>query len=197
MQTILNNPLASPFTLGMSSAAIFGAALAIILDIGVPGVPANWIVSVNAFVFAFGSAMLLQVLARLRGSGSETLVLFGIALFFTFNALIAIMQFIASEQALQQLVFWTMGSLSARHLGRDHRMLAVVVAAVCRSRCVASWQLTALRLGEERAQQFRRRRQRGCGSFAPAHQPAHGDGGLVRRHDCIRRSGRPAHRAAC
>lgn len=37
MQTILNNPLASPFTLGVSSAAAFGAALAIILGIGVPG----------------------------------------------------------------------------------------------------------------------------------------------------------------
>lgn len=37
MQTILNNPLASPFTLGVSSAAAFGAALAIVLGIGIPG----------------------------------------------------------------------------------------------------------------------------------------------------------------
>lgn len=39
MQTILNNPLASPFTLGVSSAAAFGAALAIVLGIGLPGIP--------------------------------------------------------------------------------------------------------------------------------------------------------------
>ncbi|EPV4553911.1 iron chelate uptake ABC transporter family permease subunit, partial [Salmonella enterica subsp. enterica serovar Chester] len=40
MQTILNNPLATPFTLGVSSAAAFGAALAIVLGIGIPGIPA-------------------------------------------------------------------------------------------------------------------------------------------------------------
>jgi iron complex transport system permease protein len=45
MQTILNNPLASPFTLGVSSAAAFGAALAIVLGIGIPGVPDQWLLS--------------------------------------------------------------------------------------------------------------------------------------------------------
>ena len=50
MQTILNNPLASPFTLGVSNAASFGAALAIVLGIGIPGVPDQWFVSANAFI---------------------------------------------------------------------------------------------------------------------------------------------------
>ncbi len=52
MQTILNNPLASPFTLGVSSAAAFGAALAIVLGIGLPGIPGQWFISANAFIFA-------------------------------------------------------------------------------------------------------------------------------------------------
>ena len=47
MQTILNNPLASPFTLGVSSAAAFGAALAIVLGIGIPGIPGQWFTSAN------------------------------------------------------------------------------------------------------------------------------------------------------
>lgn len=50
MQTILNNPLASPFTLGLSNAASFGAALAIVLGIGIPGIPDQWFISVNAFL---------------------------------------------------------------------------------------------------------------------------------------------------
>jgi iron complex transport system permease protein len=153
MQTTLNNPLASPFTLGMSSAAIFGAALAIVLDVGIPGVPANWLVSGNAFLFAFGSVLLLQAVVRSREAGSETLVLFGIALFFTFNALVSIAQFVASEQALQQLVFWTMGSLSRANWDRVI-LLAVVIAVVTPFSLAASWQLTALRLGEERARSF-------------------------------------------
>lgn len=150
MQTILNNPMASPFTLGMSSAATFGAALAIVLGIGIPGVPESWIVSVNAFLFAFGSVLLLSALSRLHGSGGETIVLFGIALFFTFNALVALTQFIASEQALQQLVFWTMGSLTRATLDKT-AILAAVLAVVIPFSLLSAWQLTALRLGQDRA----------------------------------------------
>ncbi len=150
MQTSLDNPLASPFTLGISSAAILGAALTIVLGISIPGVAPEWAVPVSAFVFAFGSVLLLRALARARGSDVETLVLLGIALFFTFNALVAILQFVASEQALQQLVFWTMGSL-ARATWPRVELLAVVIAVVAPFSLAASWRLTVLRLGEERA----------------------------------------------
>lgn len=150
MQTVLNNPLASPFTLGMSSAAILGAALAIVLGTGVVPIPAHWLVSINAFVFAFASVLLLQGVARLKNIGVETLVLFGIALFFTFNALVAILQFVASEQALQQLVFWTMGSLG-RSDWNTVTVLAGVLGLVAPFSLRAAWPLTALRLGEDRA----------------------------------------------
>src|SRR5262245_46983107 len=153
MQTILDNPLASPFTLGMSSAAIFGAALAIVLNIGIPGVPASWVISANAFACAFGSVLLLQALGRARNAGPEALVLFGIALFFTFNALVAIMQFMATEQALQQLVFWTMGSLG-RSNWETVQVTAIALALVAPFSMAASWKMTALRLGDERAQTF-------------------------------------------
>src|SRR5690606_15313752 len=63
MQTILNNPLASPFTLGLSSAAAFGASLVIVLDIGIPGLPVEWMVAANAFLFALLSAMMLHAVA--------------------------------------------------------------------------------------------------------------------------------------
>jgi len=150
LQTILNNPMASPFTLGMSSAATFGAALAIVLGIGIPGVPPNWVIPINAFILAFGSALLLQALTRLRGAGSETIVLFGIAMFFTFNALVAITQFIASEQALQQLVFWTMGSLT-RATSEKILIVAAVLGVIGPLSLATSWRLTALRLGQDRA----------------------------------------------
>lgn len=153
LQTVMANPLASPFTLGISSAATFGAALAIVLGIGIPGVPRIWIVSSNAFAFAFASALLIQLLGRLRGADGQTHVLFGIALFFAFNAMVAIMQFIASEQALQQLVFWTMGSVTRANL--DHvQILAMLLLLVFPLALASSWQLTALRLGHERASSF-------------------------------------------
>ena len=149
MQTILNNPLASPFTLGVSSAASFGAALAIVLDLGIPGVPGSWLITANAFVFAFASVLLLQAVASITG-GVQSLVLFGIALVFSFNAMVALLQYLASADALQQLVFWSMGSLS-RASWPAVQTLGIVVLAVLPFSLRAAWQMTTLRLGDERA----------------------------------------------
>lgn len=153
MQTILNNPLASPFTLGVSSAASFGAALAIVSGISLPFVPADWMVPLNAFVAAFASVLLLEALARSRAAGMEGVVLFGIALVFTFNALVALLQFVASQEALSQLVFWTMGSLGRSTWG-GLATLAVVLAVVLPFSWRAADAMTALRLGEDRARSF-------------------------------------------
>jgi iron complex transport system permease protein len=157
MQTILNNAMASPFTLGVSSAASFGASLAIVLGLGLPFAGAAWaadgMVSANAFVFAFGAMLLLQAVSRLRGSGSETLVLFGIALVFAFNAMTSLVQFLSSQEALQQLVFWTMGSLS-RATWSNVGVLGAVLVVVIPFSLMAARALTALRLGEDRARSF-------------------------------------------
>ncbi|HRE50699.1 MAG TPA: iron ABC transporter permease [Flavitalea sp.] len=153
MQTILNNPLASPFTLGVSAAATLGAALAIVSGISLPFIGGNWIVSVNAFLFAFGSVLLLQALARWRGAGTSVLVLFGIALVFTFNALVALLHYIATPEALQQIVFWSMGSLGRSDWDKV-QLLAIVLAATLPFTFAVSWKMTALRLGEDRAAGF-------------------------------------------
>lgn len=153
MQTILNNPLASPFTLGVSSAAAFGAALAIVAGVTLPGVPEQWVVSANAFVFAILAAALLDGIARWTRVSGSGVVLFGIALVFTFNALVSVMQFVASEDTLQGLVFWTMGSL-ARASWEKLAILAVIVIATFALSMKSSWKLTALRLGEDRAFSF-------------------------------------------
>lgn len=153
MQTILNNPLASPFTLGVSSAASLGAALAIVLGVGIPGIPASWLVTGNAFLFAFGCVLLLQGMTHIRGAGVESLVMFGIALVFTFNALVALLQFVASADALQQFVFWGMGSLG-RANWESIAILGIVISLTFPFSIGASWKLTALRLGEDRARSF-------------------------------------------
>ncbi len=162
MQTILNNSLASPFTLGVSSAAAFGAALAIVLGIGIPGVPESGFIPANAFLFALLSALLLDSLTRWTRVPTSGVVLFGIALVFTFNALVSIMQFVADEDTLQGLVFWTMGSLVfwtmgsrlARASWEKLAVLAAAMAIVLPWSLRRAWQLTALRLGEERAMSF-------------------------------------------
>ena len=85
--------------------------------------------------------------------GTETVVLLGIALVFTFNAALAALEFIASEQALAAVVFWTMGSLGRTtwvKLGICTAALALAWPFFARQ----AWALTALRLGEQKAASF-------------------------------------------
>ena len=90
MQTILNNPLASPFTLGISAAASFGAAIALVLGVSlVPFADGLFFVAGNAFIFAMLAALIIFAFSMMRGVTAETMVLLGIALVFLFNALLA------------------------------------------------------------------------------------------------------------
>ena len=150
MQTILNNPLADPFTLGLSSAASFGAAVAIVLGWSViPGV-GGLFVTVNAFVFAAAASMGLFLFTRLRGVTPEAMILVGIAMLFTFNALLAFLQYGASEMQLAQLIFWQLGSL-ARATWVKVGICLVVLVLVLAWFIHRSWALTALRMGEDKA----------------------------------------------
>lgn len=150
MQTVLDNPLASPFTLGIASAAALGAALALVWGWVIPGVPARWWVGANAFVFAMAAAAVLDRVARWRQLDGSAVVLFGIALVFACSALVSLIQFTASAEALQGLVFWTLGSLD-RADWPGVLLLALALVLVLPWAWQRAWALTALRLGEERA----------------------------------------------
>lgn len=80
-------------------------------------------------------------------------ILFGIALVFTFNALVSMLQFIANEDTLQGLVFWTMGSIDRASRSKV-AILLVATALVMPLSLRSAWKLTALRLGEDRAISF-------------------------------------------
>lgn len=153
MQTVLNNPLASPFTLGVTNAATLGAAMAIVLDLSLPGLDQTWLIPVSAFVLAMASTVLIQLLARMQGSSTETVVLFGIAMVFVMNALLWLVQYVASADAIQQIVFWTMGSL-ARATWEKVAIVALVVAVCLPLSLRHVWSMTALRAGEDHARSF-------------------------------------------
>lgn len=153
MQTILNNPLASPFTLGISAAASFGAALGLAFGVALFPLAAQFMVPLNAFIMAMLSALLIHFLSMRRGVTAETIVLLGIALVFTFNALLALVQFFATEQAVAAVVFWTMGSLTKAtwpKLG----VICLVILITLQIFAKRAWALTALRLGDDKAASF-------------------------------------------
>ncbi|MCC6454078.1 MAG: iron ABC transporter permease [Caldilineaceae bacterium] len=151
MQTILNNPLASPFTLGISAAAGFGASVALVIGYSFfPWAGGIFFVSANAFVFAILASLLIYALSKMRGASTETMVLLGIALVFSFNSLLSLIQYIATEQALQQVVFWTLGSLLKASWPKIG-IIVLVLAAIIPFFLRQVWALTALRLGDEKA----------------------------------------------
>ncbi len=153
MQTILNNPLASPFTLGISAAASFGASLALVFGVGLLPFAIEYVVSINALLMAMAAALFIHLMSQRRGVTVETIVLLGITLVFTFNALLALVQFLASEQALAAVVFWTMGSLT-RATWPKLTITAAILAVSLPLFFRRSWALTALRLGEDKAASF-------------------------------------------
>ena len=149
MQTILGNPLASPYTLGFSAAAGFGAALAILTGMTLPFLP--WLtIPVAAFLAAAVASLLVYGLARRKGMTADVMVLAGIATLFLFQSLQSMVQYLASPEVLQAIVFWLFGSLLKANWGN------VPITASILLFCVVLlipdfWRMTALRLGDNRA----------------------------------------------
>jgi iron complex transport system permease protein len=126
MQTLLRNPLADPYVLGISAGAAVGALAALIL------MCATWMVDLSAFAGAIAIAMLLYVLARrdMRGGsaaegGTALLLLTGTILSAACIALVTLMLSIAPEGRLRTMVFWLIGDLA----GAPVRWLPWVVLA--------------------------------------------------------------------
>lgn len=150
MQTILNNPLASCYTLGISAGAGFGAALAIVLGLLLP-VPEAYAIPLTAFLFAGVACYAVFMIGRMKGGAAEILVLAGIALLFLFQALLSLLQFLAAPEALQQIVFWLFGSLQKATWPKTGIVAAAFVLCLpLIARDV--WRLMAMTLGDARAE---------------------------------------------
>ncbi|MBN2897832.1 MAG: iron ABC transporter permease [Clostridia bacterium] len=150
IQTILRNPIASPYTLGISAAASFGAAMGLILNQSVLKLSDTMAVTTNAFVFSLMAAIAIYIFSLQRGIGKNAIILFGVALNFLFSALTMIMQYIADEDQLQGLIFWSFGSLLKTTWTKFYVVLCVL--SVCFFIVMKyAWQLTAMTLDDTKA----------------------------------------------
>lgn len=111
MQGIARNPLVSPFTIGVSSAAAFGAALTIVYGIGFFG-SSKWGIVLNAFTVAILCAIFIFAIAYKVGLNSTSLILTGISMNYLFQAMSTAIQFTANDAKLAQVVAWSFGSLN-------------------------------------------------------------------------------------
>ena len=128
-QALLLNPLADPYTLGISSGAAFGASLAIVIAVFGIALPKFLSIPVLAFLGAVGS--LFTVMALASGGqrlSSTSLILSGVIVSAILSAAIGFMKFLADEQ-VGAIIFWLMGSFSA--ISWDQVLLVAAASAPC------------------------------------------------------------------
>ncbi|BCS94561.1 corrinoid ABC transporter permease [Desulfoluna limicola] len=150
-QNILLNPLADPYTLGVSSGAAFGAAVALLFGMG------KAVVSVPLFAFSGAILTLFIVIAMASPSGrllrcgidSSNLILSGIMVSAILSAGLSFMKYLADEQ-VSVIIFWLMGSFAAA-TWQDAAILTGVTAAGFLLFLFYARDLNLLALGEKSA----------------------------------------------
>jgi iron complex transport system permease protein len=157
MQGILRNPLASPFTLGISNAAAFGASIGILVLSGgvIIGQTAAYplinnpaLVTISAFVFAMLATGVVIMLIKFTNSSPETMVLAGMAMSSIFAAGLAFLQFMANDVALSTMVYWQFGSLDK--VSWSNLLLIFVVTLLASIYFYSKrWDYNAMEAGED------------------------------------------------
>ena len=109
LQTLLRNPMASPFTLGFSSGASLGAALVIITGFSAFGLAG---IVIHAFLGALLVSLIILAMGQWKGATPTALILTGVALMYFFNAATTLLIYFSDVYATREVLFWTVGSLS-------------------------------------------------------------------------------------
>ncbi|MCF8366930.1 MAG: iron ABC transporter permease [Bacteroidales bacterium] len=159
MQSILRNPLGSPFTLGISNAAAFGAALAVVV-FGAGTMNSNssdavlienpYLITVSAFVASLMATVIILVVIKLRDASPETIILTGIMAGSLFAAGTTALQFFAEDVELSAIVFWTFGDLG-RAGWREFWVMMTVLAPTLLYFIYHRWSYNSMDAGDETA----------------------------------------------
>lgn len=159
MQAVLRNPLSSPFTLGITHAAAFGAAFSVMIlgfgtmtssNVGAVSLNNPYSTTVVAFFFSLLSTFAIIAVSRMRNSSPESMVLTGVALGALFTAGTMFLQYFADDVQLAAMVFWTFGDV-ARATWGELAIIAAVTAAAFVWFTANRWNFNAIEAGDETA----------------------------------------------
>ncbi len=160
MQSVLRNPpLGSPFTLGISHAAAFGAAFSVIIlgtgtmrSSGADAIAINnpYITTFFAFLFCMVATGIIIAISRIRASSPEVMVLAGVAIGSLFTAGTMFLQYFADDVQLAAVVFWTFGDVGRAGWNELIVMSVVVILAMIYF-ILKRWDYNAIDAGDETA----------------------------------------------
>lgn len=111
MQAIMGNPLADPYTTGISSGACFGAVAAIVVGASFSTVAGEMGIVTNAFIGALVPAIIIIILADRIRMTPATLILLGTAISYFFNALVTYLMITTDADTLKDAYLWQIGHL--------------------------------------------------------------------------------------
>ncbi len=150
MQSLFKNPMASPSILGISSGAAFGASIAISFGIGA-AIFGSYATSIVACAMCFVTLMLVYMIARSKyGVSTVTLLLAGVAVGAFFNGLVSLMQYVADEDVLGAIVYWTMGSFNKVTWNSLTRAILLLLLGII-SQALIYRELNLISAGEDQA----------------------------------------------
>ncbi len=153
MQSVMKNPLADPYTTGISSGACFGMAIAIILgiEIGSGTILSDAGGIVNAFIFAVIPMLLIIVLNQRIGASPTTLILAGVAISYIFNSMTTVLMMMTDAETLASVYRWQVGSLSNNLTWDELPLMAIINIAGIIVVSLLSSKLNVLTLGDDSA----------------------------------------------
>ena len=112
MQSTLKNPLADPYTTGISSGASFGVCIFAVMDISLlPGLSGDYGMIANAFVFSLIPAGAIIVCSRVFSASPTSVILIGIAVMYVFSACTTLIKLYAEPEDLEVVYRWSLGNL--------------------------------------------------------------------------------------
>jgi iron complex transport system permease protein len=127
MQALMGNPLADPYSTGISSGACFGAVTAIIVGVSFAGVAGELGIVSNAFLGALIPAgLIILISARIRMTPA-TLILLGTAVSYFFNSMITYLMVTTDADTLKSAYMWQIGNLDGMTWSYIPLMLIVTV----------------------------------------------------------------------
>lgn len=148
ISTILKNPLATPYTLGVSSSAAFGAGMSIVF--GITAIAGRWGTITNAFLFSMIPAAIILMATSRKSMMATTMILIGVSMSYLFSSANTLMQYFGSADAVKQAMFWAVGDLNGAMLDQVPYMFVTLLFTVFASLYLMK-DIDIMRMGDDTA----------------------------------------------
>ncbi len=151
MQNLLTNPLAEPYTMGISSGAFLGAVLSLTCGISIiPFLSGDDAIVANAFLFSLIPVLMITLISKYRKTTSSMMILCGISIMYIFSAISTLLMVLADPTHLSDAYTWRVGSLG-RVEWNDLALIVPSVTALIFILMLLSTRMNALSTGDRGA----------------------------------------------